>query len=194
MTDRDLELWKDWVEPYYMFLMNGRWFRQPEDLSQPHFVKLVQPALANVNDSIIEELISYRNWRHQVVGFWFAGIKKRSQYIEKISKSLGGYYRQMTACFALVRFNNDLSVYYLSQYLERFISLKNNLKDDYWNNHHFGLAIQALTYLDRQQGDFYFETYYLAKNQFTQNSHELVYLKDEQLIFERINDFCDFYF
>jgi len=60
MNDRDIELWKNWVEPYYMFLINTRWCRQPENLSQPHFVNIVQPALANVNDSIIEELISYR--------------------------------------------------------------------------------------------------------------------------------------
>jgi hypothetical protein len=79
MNDQDLELWQDWVEPYYLFLMNGRWFGQSENQSQPHFVKIVQPALAKINDSIIEELISYRNWRYRAVGCWFAGIKKLCQ-------------------------------------------------------------------------------------------------------------------
>jgi Family of unknown function (DUF6000) len=194
MKDRDLELRKEWVEPYYMFLINVRWLRESENRSQPYFVKIVQPAVAKVNDSIIEELISYRDWRHKVVGCWFAGIKKRSQYIEEISKSLGGYFRQMATCFALVRFNNDLSVYYLSQYLEEFIACTNNLKDEHWNDHHFGWAIQALTYLDRQQGNFYFQKYHLAKNEFSNNHSDFVYIKDEQLVFKRILNFCDLYF
>lgn len=194
MNDHDLELWENWVEPYYMFLINIRWCCQPQNCSQPHFAKIVHPALAKINDSIIEELISYRNWRHRAVGCWFAGIKRRSQYIDEISKSLGGHYRQMATCFALVRFNNDLSVYYLSQYLEEFIASTNNLKDDHWNNHHFMWAIQALTYLDRQQGDFYFQKYHLVKNQFTKNDSDIVYTKDKQLLFKRILNFCELYF
>ncbi len=194
MDNHDWELWKDWVEPYYMFLFNSRWLREPDNQSTPHFVKIVKPALANVNNSIIEELISYPNWRHQAVGCWFTGIKKRSQYIEEISKFLGGNFRQMATCFALVRFNNDLSVYYLSQYLEKFIACEKNFKDKHWNNIHWNWAIQALTYLDRQQGDFYFQKYHLAKNQLGKHNSDITYIKDEQLLFKKILNFCELYF
>ena len=50
MNNHDLELWKDWVEPYYMFLFNSRWLREPDNQSTPHFVKIVKPALAKVID------------------------------------------------------------------------------------------------------------------------------------------------
>jgi hypothetical protein len=193
-SDRYLKLREEWVEPYYMFLIDVRWLRKSENLSQPHFVKIVKPALAKVNNEIIEELIAYRDWRHRVVGCWFAGVKKRSQYIEEISKSLGGYFRQMATCFALVRFNNDRSIYYLSQYLEEFITNPNNLKDDHWNKQHFGWAIQALTYLDRKKGDFYFQQYHLAKNKFTKTNSKLIYIEDDKLAFKKMIDFCELYF
>ena len=100
----------------------------------------------------------------------------------------------MATCLALVCFNNDCSIYYLSEYLDRFIS-QTDFKDDYWNNYHFGWAIHALTDLDRQQGDLYFQKYHLAKmNQSISDNPDLVYLKDEQLVFKRIMDFCDRYF
>lgn len=194
MNNHDLNLWNNWVEPYYMFLFNSRWFREPANLSQPYFVKIVKPALVKVDDSIIEELISYHNWRHRTVGYWFAGIKRRSQYTEEISKSLGGCFHQMATCFALVRFNNYASIYYLSQYLEEFITCEKNLKDEHWNNIHWNWAIQALTYLDRQQGDFYFKKYNLAKNKFSHDNYTLIYLEDDRLIFNKILQFCKQYF
>ena len=50
MNNHDLELWKDRVEPYYMFLFNFRWFRETANSFQPHFVKIVKSALAKVID------------------------------------------------------------------------------------------------------------------------------------------------
>ena len=54
----------------------------------------------------------------------------------------------MATCFALVSFNNDASIYYLSQYLEEFIACEKNLEDEPWNNIHGNWTIQTLTYLD----------------------------------------------
>ena len=195
MNQENLEFWNEWVAPYYMFLFNTRWCIQPNPLCTPHFVKLAQPVLPQVNDRIIEKLLidNIGGWRSRVVGCWFAGIKRREPYIEEISKSLGSDFRQMSTCFALVRFGNQRSIDYLSQYLEQFIDCEKNLVDQHWNRVHWGWAIQALSYLDRGQGDYFYRKYYTAKNKLKNNDINIIGLKEEQLVFKRMEKFCELY-
>lgn len=196
MNQEDIEFFLKWVEPYYMFLFNTRWCIQPDPKLTPRFVSLVKPALSEVNDVIIENMLSEKilGWRSRVVGCWFAGIKKREKYIDEISKSLGYNFRQMSTCFALVRFNNQKAIKYLANYLEQFIACERNLSDNHWNRAHWTWAIQALTYLDRPQGDYFYHKYYFAKNKLENNDLEVIYIKDKQLIFKRMESFCKLHF
>jgi len=87
-----------------------------------------------------------------------------------------------------------LAVNYLSQYLEEFLANRENLQDEHWNNIHWGWAIQALVYLDRQKGNYYFKKYHFAKREIDRSYLNSVCPSDDKLVFRKIEVFCNLYF
>ena len=178
----DLELWHKWVEPYYLYTMNFRWLNPSIDLPKPHFVSRVEPVLGDLNEYIVKDLLYYRNWRHQLMGCWFAGLKEWSQYADYIGKFLGRSYRQMGVCFALASFGDDLSISYLTQFIENYT--RNKSIQDTIRDRHLELAIFALIYLDKNIGNNYYNSFY----SYNQSSNNLEISKNP---FKRMIDFSD---
>jgi hypothetical protein len=132
----DNELRSRWVIPFY--------HQEPADWD----VDTTRAALAEVDASIVKQLLSTRNWRPRQVGGWFVGLKRWEEFGETIGELLlpselcfagQGY------CFALACLANDVSVRYLVAYLDRYLRQPELYYDQHW-------AMPALMWVDEQLG------------------------------------------
>ena len=197
LRQNEIEFFEKWAEPYYMRLKNHSWFKESSQENKPYFVTIVEPALAEISAEEVERLLNTRNWRTILVGSWFAGIKGMSQYTENIGRYLGCGYAQSGICFALACFKNELSVRYLSQYLERFFASKNSDYDYYnfWAYHYLSSAFYALMWINKNATRIERYQKYLEVTDHLPKEHQyrLKLYPDKQL-FEIVMNFCKKWF
>jgi Family of unknown function (DUF6000) len=158
------EFIQKWMNPYYPSLMHCKWARTSIDAEKPYFVSLIEPALNEITEPVVEQLLNIRDWRAILTGSWFAGVKGWSQFTEQIGKFLGGSYAQSGVCFALACFANEQSVQYLTLFIDKYIDRKIEQATswDFWNYYAINWPIAALYWIDRDRGYQADRQYFLA--------------------------------
>lgn len=152
-----------------MYLKTTRWLKEFDNLEKPTFVKLVEPALAEINKTDIEKLLANSDWRHQTVGSWFAGVKGWSQYTEKIGSFLGMPFREVSVCFALACFKNETAVNLLCEYLNKSIDI-NNI--EYVLNNKIELS--TLIFVNQERSVKYLQELHIDnKKEFIEDSNQI---------------------
>jgi hypothetical protein len=131
-----------WVAPYYMKILHGN-YTSLKSLEQETFNRKVKEALPILNEIVVSRLLS-GGWREQITGSWFCGLKRWNQFAEPIGKALVASevtYAGQSHCFALASFADDVSVKYLMEYLDTYLSKLDCYYDQNW-------AMPALIWID----------------------------------------------
>ena len=190
------EFYEKWVNPYYLKLKGYSWIREFNSEEKPHFVTIVEPALAEISTKEVERLLNTGDWRTILVGSWFAGIKGMSQYTEKIGRRLGTSYAQLGVCFALACFKNELSIQYLCQYLDDFFASKKNDYNyyDFWPHHNLVFAFAALMWIDKNTARKKYQKYLEATKHLPKEDRNRIKLYPDKNLLEKAMNFCKKWF
>ena len=110
----------DWIRPFYPQLVDFKYVR----LKDPKFSASVREAMDLIEPAVVQELLESGNWRHNLVGSWFAGIKRWNQFQDTIgtqlcTPGLPMHFRMPGYCLALANFADQASAYYLEDYVNR---------------------------------------------------------------------------
>ena len=125
-----------WVAPFYLAGLLG------SDVNE------FKAALAEVDPSVVDRLLSARGWRERIVGSWFAGLKGWTQFEDRIGELLLASevtYAGAGHCFAMACFADDKSRQYLIEYLDIYLRQPEKEYDQLD-------AILALIWIDQKQG------------------------------------------
>jgi hypothetical protein len=139
------DILETWVAPFYMNILHGNNVGNNAD---PAFVHTAKKALKTISPEIIDTLFAEVNWRCQITAAWFCGMKQWNQYAEIIGNSLLASrvcYAGQGYCFALARFGDARSAYYLAHYLESYLQQPDKWYDQGW-------AMPALMWIDEKRG------------------------------------------
>jgi hypothetical protein len=145
METRAEDLARQWVAPFYMQCLHGRFLHS--DVLPPALMDTWNRALETVNEAISRELLQTRNWRHRLVGACFAGLKRYTMLTDNIGDLFlvsASPYAGWGYCFALARFGTQLSSHYLTTYLDHYLL-------EHQREYDQGYALGALRWLDLQQ-------------------------------------------
>ncbi|MCP4373048.1 MAG: hypothetical protein GY797_33815 [Deltaproteobacteria bacterium] len=139
----DQDYLNEWVVPFYMNILHGNYLRK--DIKSTEFNTKVEQAIQKITPEIVERLIE-GYWRESITGSWFAGLKKYTQFQDRIGDLLiasEAVYAGQSHAFALANFSNKKSGEYLSQYLDIYLSQPNLVYDQDW-------VMVALMWVDSQ--------------------------------------------
>jgi hypothetical protein len=148
------EFIKNWVAPYYLYILHGNYCYLLKDDEQTSFNKNVKKALLALDDEIVQRLLS-GGWREQITGSWFCGLKGWSQYADEIGTKLiesKMTYAGQAHCFALACFANDKSVKFFTEYLNIYLPKINLHYDQGW-------VMPALIWVDEKNKTDYASQY-----------------------------------
>ena len=137
---------EQFVQPHYLEFLHGNFLRLDGE-KRTSFIDSVRKALSEIEPDHIERLLRI-GWREQITGSWFAGLKLWSQFANPIGKLLlqsQTCYAGQGYCFALARFSNESSIAYLTQYLDKYLALRDKEYDQLW-------AMSALDWVDKVNG------------------------------------------
>lgn len=126
-----------WVRPFYMA-------HPPDAKFAAAFAKVSQ----DVDEELVRELLSFRNWRPRIVGAYFAAIKEMAAVLDVIGPLLlrsDACYAGRGYCLALARINTPPVVDTLEQYLDYYLTRT----DLYFDQ---AAALAALHHLDSVNG------------------------------------------
>ena len=132
-----------WVQPFYLKGLMGS------------DVAALRGALNEVEPAIVEQLLAAENWREQIVGSYFAGLRGWNQFEETIGQMLLASqlcYAGEGHCFALARFADDASRGHLIAYLDHYL----RQPDLFYDQHG---ALPALLWIDERHGTQYAAPY-----------------------------------
>ncbi len=112
------------------------------------FLTALKSIYKDIDETTVEILLAEFDWRPRLTGALFAALKRFDSFTDQIGKLLvrsdlcyaGKFY-----CLTLVTFNNELSMKYLCQYLEYYLTRADLHYDQ-------GDAMCAIAYLDQVNG------------------------------------------
>ena len=125
-----------WVAPFYL------------NLPGPEFDAEFDRVSADIDAPLVETLLREFNWRHRIVGGYFAAIRNIVEAEDLIGTLLlrsDLCYAGQGYCLALARCGNASALRYLTTYLDYYLD-----RPDLWYDQ--GDAMGAVAYLDRVHG------------------------------------------
>lgn len=141
-TEKDIEYYT-WKTEIYASLMSGN-IVSPDYPNRQQAIKEIQDLVAIADDELITKLLENENWRSRLVAGYLIGFKNKKSYIdtigEKLVKGCGGI---TGYSYALARFADEKSIYYLTKFLDEHLAF-----DKYPNERHQYLAFRALRWID----------------------------------------------
>lgn len=170
-----------WVKPFYQKgLMRS-------DITE------VKAALTEVDADIIERLLSTRGWRERLVGSWFVGLKKWSQFEDVVGELLLASEVTYAGCghaFALACLADEVSRRYLVDYLEKYLRCPELFYDQQ-------CAMCALMWIDEQNGTNYAAPFLVPGGlweTFTVGKNEAWHLERYRVYFWKLMSYCQLHF
>ncbi len=122
------------------------------------FLYEVKIALDEITEDVVARLLSVRNWRDKLTGSWFCGLKKWDQFAEQIGVEFlasKACYAGQGYAFAFACFADEVSVRYLTEYLDHYLALPDCYYDQDW-------AMTALMWIDAQRATSHAQKYLVS--------------------------------
>ena len=148
------EFIQKWVAPFYMW-----------GVDNDSFLANYSEIKSELDETIVDSLLSEFNWRPRIVGAYFSALKQYRSFEDTIGKLLlrsDVCYAGVGYTIALTSFNTESSVNYLKQYLDYYLT-----KKDLWFDQCDVMA--AVKYLDSVNDTENFEDRLPAWNKFASN-------------------------
>ncbi len=155
--DKDIENYT-WNINLYGALMSGN-IVESNFQNREKSVKEIQKLTSICNEELIDKLIQSTNWRARVIAGCLIGFWQDKDYIERIGKNLMNNCGGITAyCYALAKFADKKSIWYLTSYLDNYLSFNKfpNEGLQYW-------VFSALRWIDKINSTVISQNY-LGKN------------------------------
>lgn len=142
-SKKDIEYYT-WKSEIYGALMSGNIVKL-DFQDREKSIKEIQELVSICDNELIDKLLANQNWRGRVIAGCLIGFKNESDYIDIIGKNLVNGCGGITGyCYALARFADDKSVYYLTEFLNKYLVF-----DEFPNEHLQYWAFRALQWIDK---------------------------------------------
>lgn len=112
----------NFVNPLYLKIFGATYACLSTDEGREAF-DLVKNALADVDEKMINQLLSTVDWRPRLTGSWLCGVKGWSRFADQIGDLLVESklcYAGSGYAFALANFADKKSINYLRRYLDLY--------------------------------------------------------------------------
>lgn len=185
------EIIAQWVKPYYLKILHGN-YAHLQDNELNDFVSSAKQSLSEIDEAVIERLLLSLGWRERITGSWFAGLKRWDKFTDQIGELLienNRVYAGQGYCFALGRFTDNLSVSYLTSYLDKYLPKLDCYYDQGW-------AMAALIWIDNRNESNYSKRYLERDGLWERFVADKPYWSLEQSVsqYDSIMAFCDKWF
>lgn len=142
-SEKDIENYT-WNIKIYGSLMSGN-IVNPNYQDREKCIKEIQQLVSICDEKLIDKLLATENWRARLIAGCLVGFWEDKNYIDTIGQNLVKGCGGITGyCYALAKFADEKSVYYLTSYLEKYLVFDKfpNEKLQYW-------AFGALRWIDK---------------------------------------------
>lgn len=153
MSDREFAT--KWVIPFYQKI--GHFYADENELAEAY-----RGVASELNPSVVETLLSERNWRTSSTAAWFAAIRRWTQFEAEIIE----YLHRCDRCYeggafllALASFATPTSTRGVTTYLDRYL-----VEEDPYGSQ--ADAMCALKWLDHKNGTSLIDDYESSWNDF----------------------------
>lgn len=142
-TEKDIQYYT-WKSEIYAALMSGN-IVSLDFPNRQQAIKEIQELVSICDEKLIDKLLATENWRAKVTAGCLIGFWNDKSYIDNIGQNLVKDCGGITGyCYALARFADEKSVYYLTSYLDKYLVFDKfpNEKLQYW-------VFRALRWIDK---------------------------------------------
>mgnify|MGYP000403895122 CR=1 FL=1 len=143
-----------WNQNIYAALMSGNIVKinfQDKEKS----IKEIQKVVSICDNELIDRFLKSSNWRAKLIAACLIGFKNERHYTEQIGENLLNNCGGITGyCYALARFADEKSIYYLTEYLNKYLVFDSfpNEGFQYW-------VFRALRWTDKINNTIISENY-----------------------------------
>lgn len=141
-SEKDIEYYT-WNIKIYGALMSGNVVKA-DFQNREQCIKEIQELISICDEELIDKLLVTQNWRARLIAGCLIGFLEEKNYTDTIGQNLVRGCGGITGyCYALARFADEKSVYYLTEYLNQYLLFDKfpNEGLQYW-------AFRALRWID----------------------------------------------
>ena len=119
-SEKDIEYYT-WNIKIYGALMSGNVVKA-DFQNREQCIKEIQELISICDEELIDKLLATQNWRAKLIAGCLIGFWEDKNYINTIGQNLVTDCGGITGyCYALARFADEKSVYYLTTYLDKHL-------------------------------------------------------------------------
>ena len=147
------EIVEKWVKPLYF------------GLNKPHVENFVRQHKSLITDDLIIQLLERYDWRPRKTAAYLCALTGRISFLDQMGRLLlrsDVCCAGSTYCMALAEFNTSESIYFLTQYLDYYLT-----KTDLWFDQN--CAMGAVAYLDKINSTRILDNYHDPWTEFVKN-------------------------